>query len=93
MNKLEHLPREKPKMLGDLNKGELFVFCNPPDYLKKEWKRNVLLVVDYLYKSDTNKTFETDVLNPITCEVCPFDSLLAVKPLTCGVDMETERYK
>ena len=45
MNKLEHLPREKPKMLGDLNKGELFVFCNPPKELPVTWT-SILEVVE-----------------------------------------------
>lgn len=89
MNKLEYLSRRKPKILGELKTGELFVFCDPPDYLTKEWKEGMLLVVNYPYEKD----FETNVLNPYTYEVCPFDSTLKVHSFTCGIDSETEWYE
>ena len=91
MNKLEHLPREKPKMLGDLNKGELFVFCNPPKELPVTWT-SILEVVE-VEGVDESRAFTTLVLNPTLGEVKRFDSLLAVKPLTYGVDSETEWYE
>lgn len=91
MNKLEHLPREKPKMLGDLNKGELFVFCNPPNELPITWT-SILEVVE-VEGVDKSRVFTTFVLNPTLGEVKGFDSLSAVKPLTCGIDSETEWYE
>lgn len=91
MNKLEHLPRKKPKMLGELNKGELFVFCNPSNELPITWTS--LLEVVEIEGVDKSRAFTTLVLNPTLGEVKRFDSWLAVKPLTCGVDSELEWYE